>query len=167
MRLHVAAVGAVLLVGTVSSRALARTLQDTAPPPDSAVVALFRGIVTDSLNSAGRRPGQLQISTDSASRALLLSAGVRLDPAPESLVCPDSTTGSGEPVAGPVGYNYRVKLAPSTDGEGWLASVGKSCLFLFRGQAGLNSSFSEAAQWEIRRVSGVWRIVRKTLHVVT
>jgi hypothetical protein len=155
-------VALVFLIFASSARA-----QATLPIADKDVLRLTHSVVTDSLVGGGQRSDQSFFSADSSSARLLALINVpaaRSQPG-KSVPCPGSTNISGGPASLGVGYRIKVQLLSTEDSTGWLLKLTKSCLFIYQGQE--PRGFYEGGSWEIRKVDGVWRIVRMLDRVIT
>ena len=127
--------------------------------------ALLKSLIADSLTRGGSRAEQRYYSADSGSSRLLAPLRVIADSVPPgALHCPGSSGVDGTRMEPPVGYYLQFTSELTRDRAGWVVQLSKSCTFIYRGQAG---GFVEGASWEIRRVGGLWRIVRTLQHFVT
>jgi hypothetical protein len=141
--------------------------QASLPIADKDLLRLTHSIVTDSLVGGGQRIDQSFFSADSSSARLLALINVpaaRSQPG-NSVTCPGSTNISGGPVSSGVGYRVKVQFFSTEDSIAWLLKLTKSCLFIYQGEE--PRGFYEGGSWEIRKVDGVWRIVRMLDRVIT
>jgi hypothetical protein len=128
------------------------------PTPDDGLGELLRSMVTDSLVGGGRRSDQRYVAANAATDSLLRAAGFDLTPRSDAPrpACPSSTDSAGEPVAREVGYIVRVDRTEPAHGVLRL-DVTLSCEFVFRGRP---RGFAQGSIWELRQVSGRWRVNR-------
>jgi hypothetical protein len=145
-----------------SARAQARV-----PAIDDDLHRITHAVVIDSLIGGGQLDDLIFSAVDSTSLTLLALAKVpaKLAEPKLTLRCPGNAA-SGEAETKPVvGYWVRVRLEPAPDRTVWRLTVFKSCEFVFASIG--RTGFYEGGSWEIKKVNGVWRIVRILDRVIT
>jgi hypothetical protein len=142
--------------------AIAGSTAQAQPPAaaDKELYELMHAIVVDSLTGGGWQDDQIFVAKDSSSLALLELANVPATLAEhgKSVTCPGSTTGTTGMVLTNVGYWVKVELQRAEDKAGWILIVNKTCRFVYQGQD--PRGFLQGGTYEIRKVTGSWRIIR-------
>ena len=134
---------------------------------DKELHELTHAVVVDSLVGGGWQDDQIFVAIDSSSLALLALAKVpaTLAERGKTVTCPGSTTGTTGIVLTNVGYRVKVELQQSEDKAGWILRVDKSCDFIYQGRE--PRGFLHGGTWEIGKMNGSWRIIRKLHGVIT
>lgn len=134
----------------------------SAQAADASYLSLVRGLVSDSLRSAGRRQGEQFWASDSATRALLKASGVigvSMEPPPPLVHCPDIRLTGAE--ASPVGYQVVVRDTPGTDSARKQVEVTVSCSYPHRAPLSGRFSFVQSCVYDLRRNPDRWMIAGK------